>query len=90
MIMGFVNDKDIRSMLAILPKNAKYYFCSAKVPRSLAARDLRILARAYDLKGVVIEDPNQALQAARNKACPEDLIFVGGSTYVVAELNEFN
>lgn len=87
-VIGFVNDKDIRGMLEILPKDAMYYFCSAGVPRSLDAGALSQLANDYGLRGLVVPDPNQALQAAKAAASVDDLIFVGGSTFVVAELNE--
>lgn len=87
MIMGFVNDKDIKGMLQILPKNAKYYFCAAGALRSLDPETLRLQALDCGLRGIAIEDPNKALRAAREKASPEDTIFVGGSTFVVAELD---
>ncbi len=90
MVLGFVNDKDINSMLEILPQDALYYFCSAKVPRSLAAEDLYKIADAFGLRGEVIIDPNKALTAARGAAHKQDLIFVGGSTFVVAELKELS
>ena len=87
MVLGFVNDKDIQGMLELLPKKAQYYFCAAKVPRSLSARELQALAAPLDLKGTVIDDVNQAIEQAKLNASPEDLIFVGGSTFVVAEVN---
>jgi len=90
MVLGFVNDKDINSMLEILPQDAWYYFCSAKVPRSLAAEDLCKLADTFGLRGQVIIDTNNALASARKAAHKQDLIFVGGSTFVVAELRELN
>jgi dihydrofolate synthase/folylpolyglutamate synthase len=90
MVLGFVNDKDIGGMLAIMPKDADYYFCAANLPRSLDAQSLASLAYKYKLHGTVIPDPNQALQAARDAASPDDLIFVGGSTFVVAELKELD
>lgn len=90
LVLGFVNDKDIRGMLGIMPVNAHYYFCAAKVPRSMDPQYLFKLAREFGLKGIVIPDTNQALKAARSAASSEDLIFVGGSTFVVAELNELN
>ena len=90
MVLGFVNDKDIRSMLAILPKDASYYFCAANVPRSLEAKALAALAAEYQLSGDSIADPNQALATAKAAASTDDLIFVGGSTFVVAELAELD
>ncbi len=87
-VLGFVNDKDISSMLEVLPKEASYYFCSANLPRSLSAADLFEAAKTFGLQGQVIPDTNKALKAARNSARQQDLIFVGGSTFVVAELIE--
>ena len=88
MVLGFVNDKNIRKMLATLPSEASYYFCSASVPRSLPAQELQAQALDLGLKGVVASDPNAALAKARDRAKAEDLIFVGGSTFVVAALEE--
>ena len=90
MVLGFVKDKEIDSMLAILPKDAKYYFCQANIPRSLDAEALCKKAQGYQLSGEVIPDPNEALKAARAAAGSDDLIYVGGSTFVVAELNELD
>jgi dihydrofolate synthase/folylpolyglutamate synthase len=90
MVLGFVKDKEIDSMLAILPKDAKYYFCEANIPRSLDAEALCNQAQRYQLSGEVIPDPNKALKAARAVAASDDLIYVGGSTFVVAELTELD
>ena len=90
MVLGFVNDKDISSMVELLPKEAKYYFCQANVPRSLPAVELAAKAQVYGLQGEVVPDPNQALTKAKNSSAPDDLIFVGGSTFVVAELTELD
>jgi len=88
MVMGFVNDKDCSSMLQLLPKSAYYYFCSAGMPRSMKALDLQHLAQEHQLNGEVVPDPNEALSRARARSNPDDLIFVGGSTFVVAALND--
>ena len=88
MVIGFVSDKDIRGILEILPKSASYYFCSASVARSFDATELCRLAKEYNLSGKVISEPNLALSAARKEAHQDDLIFVGGSTFVVAEIKE--
>lgn len=88
MVIGFVNDKDIRNILEILPKSASYYYCSANVARSLDATQLFHMAKEFHLSGRVIADPNMALLTARQEAHQDDLIFVGGSTFVVAEINE--
>ncbi len=88
MVLGFVRDKDCTAMLKLLPKTALYYFCSAGMPRSLPAQELHTLAQQFQLQGEVIEDPNSALAKARINSGEKDLIFIGGSTFVVAALND--
>ena len=85
-IIGMVNDKDIDSVLGILPKDAEYYFTQASVQRALAAESLAIKAGKVGLKGVVITDVKEAYRKAQQNATKDDLIFVGGSTFVVADL----
>ena len=85
-IIGMVNDKDIDSVLGILPKDAEYYFTQASVQRALPAESLAIKAGKVGLKGVVIADVKEAYRKARQNATKDDLIFVGGSTFVVADL----
>lgn len=88
MIIGVVNDKDITKVLKLLPQNAKYYFTQAHIPRALDANVLQEKAGEFGLKGEVVENVNLALELARKGATTDDLIFVGGSTFVVGELNE--
>ena len=85
-VWGMVNDKDPGRMLALLPKNARYYFCQAKIPRAMNAGELKEKAKAYQLEGEMVEDVNQAIDQARKNCSPEDMIFIGGSTFVVAEI----
>lgn len=85
-VIGMVNDKDIDSVLGILPKDAEYYFTQASVQRALSAESLAIKAGKVGLKGVVITDVKEAYRKARQNATKDDLIFVGGSTFVVADL----
>ena len=85
-VMGMVNDKDISDVLAVMPRNAKYYFTQASVQRALDASTLRDLARQAGLTGRVFRTVAQAINTAQREAAPEDLIFVGGSTFVVADL----
>lgn len=85
-VFGAVKDKDIRSVLQLLPKDANYYFCQASVPRALDAAALATQARAEGLHGEVVRDVNEALAQAKANAGPDDMIFVGGSTFVVADL----
>lgn len=87
-VLGMVKDKDQMEVLKLLPTTALYYFCQAKIPRALDAMALAQMAKECGLQGVVIADVNEALQAAKRAAKPNDLIFIGGSTFVVAEINE--
>ena len=86
MVIGMVNDKEISSVLRLLPKDAIYYFCQANIPRALDAADLAGAAADEGLNGKVVRDVNEALTAATRSAATDDLIFVGGSTFVVAEI----
>jgi dihydrofolate synthase / folylpolyglutamate synthase len=87
-VFGMVKEKDADSILKLLPKDAKYYFCEANIPRAASAVDVATKAKSIGLQGVVISDVNEALIEARRQAAKEDVIFIGGSTFVVAELNE--
>lgn len=86
MVIGMVKDKDISSILSLLPKAATYYFTQPDLERALPAADLQDKAAAFGLKGTVHTEVKTALAAAKEKANPEDLIFIGGSTFVVAEV----
>ncbi len=85
-VLGMVNDKDIGKILKMLPTNARYYFVKANIPRGLAANILKEKAAAFNLKGRKYSSVKNGLKAARRRANKEDLIFVGGSTFVVAEV----
>lgn len=87
-VWGMVNDKEIEKTLELLPTRAHYYFCQAKVPRALDAFTLFEKAKKCGLKGVVIPEVNTAIEDARRLAKEEDLIFIGGSTFVVAEIKK--
>jgi len=86
MIFGVVNDKTIDTVLQILPKNAWYYFCQANIPRALNAKLLKEKALSYQLKGDTYKTVLSALNAAKKNAHINDFIFVGGSTFTVAEI----
>lgn len=86
MVIGMVKDKDISGVLALLPKNAHYYFCSPHLERALAVDELKIQAARFGLTGNTYLNVKEALQTAKKRARPEDLIFIGGSTFVVAEI----
>ena len=81
-----VNDKDISSILKLLPKNAIYYFCKAQIPRALEALELKRQANAIGLMGETHASVTEALNAAKKSATKNDLVFVGGSTFTVAEV----
>ena len=85
-VIGMVNDKDIAGVLSLLPKDAVYYFTKASIPRALDENQLMKMAAYFKLEGSAYPTVATALKAARELAEPEDLIFVGGSTFVVAEV----
>lgn len=85
-IIGMVNDKDIAHVLEMLPKNAIYYFTQAKVKRALPADTLLSQAKEKGLDGKTFPSVIEAYTAARNEASSDDLIFIGGSTFIVADL----
>ena len=85
-VFGMVNDKDISSVLAMMPKEATYYFTQASVKRALPSQELAALAAEYGLGGNCYPTVAEALEAARKEAAPGDFIFVGGSCFIVADL----
>jgi len=85
-VLGMVKDKDITKILQLLPTHYIYYFCQASIPRALPAAVLKALANNYGLYGEYYSNVNAALSAARQHATNEDIIFIGGSTFVVAEI----
>lgn len=85
-VLGMAKDKDQSKILQLLPKNALYYFCKPDVPRGLAANLLAQKAAEFGLKGEIYDSVNEALRSATTDATSEDLIFVGGSSFVVAEV----
>ncbi|MCB0492365.1 MAG: bifunctional folylpolyglutamate synthase/dihydrofolate synthase [Cyclobacteriaceae bacterium] len=87
-VFGMVKDKDIDAILSLLPKNAVYYFCAAEIPRALDAEVLAARATAFGLEYKVISKVREAIKSAKSSASPDDLIFIGGSTFVVAEIDE--
>lgn len=85
-VIGMVNDKDISTVLSLLPKNAIYYFCKADIPRGLDAAILQQEAEKLGLKGNVFPSVAEALKVATTNAQEDDLVFVGGSFFTVAEI----
>ncbi len=85
-IIGMVKDKDVSSVLRILPQDATYYFCKASIPRAMDEQTLAEKARACRLQGTTYPTVSEAYAAARKNAAPQDMIYIGGSTYVIAEI----
>ena len=84
-VIGFVRDKDLAHILPLLPRDAHYIFTQAHSERALPATELTAKAAIYGLHGEAVEEVTAAVARARELAAPEDMIFIGGSTYVVAE-----
>ena len=84
-VIGMVNDKDIDSVLKLLPKNAVYYFTQACIPRALEHEILKNKAMEYGLSGDSYPTVKEAFSVAKAVAKEKDFIFVGGSTFIVAE-----
>ena len=85
-VLGFVEDKELKNMLSLFPKKARYYFVSPNIPRGLQAEKLSEVASEYDLKGNVYQTVSKGFKSAIKNAKKEDFIYVGGSTFVVAEI----
>jgi len=79
-------DKDLSEVLPRFPKDAHYYFAKADIPRGLDAKNLKDQAAEYELKGRAYVSVKNAFAAAKRKANTEDLIYVGGSIFIVAEV----
>lgn len=87
-VLGMAADKSLEKILPLLPSDAIYYFCKPDLPRGLDAETLQQKAAACGLQGVVYPSVQQAYRAALAAARPEDMVFVGGSTFVVAEIED--
>ncbi len=85
-VLGVVNDKDITKILKLLPKDATYYFCKASIPRALDEKELAIMAKKAGLEGKTYKTVNEALEKAKKQAKASDVVFVGGSTFTVADI----
>lgn len=85
-VVGFVADKDISTMLSLFPEDAQYYFCEPSNMRALKAEELQLRALERGLKGKTFGNVNEALAEAVNDSSPTDAIYVGGSTFVVADI----
>ena len=85
-VLGVVNDKDLMEILPLFPTEAIYYFCKPNIPRGLDATQLQKKATNFKLEGGLYNSVIDAYEAASNSASKEDFIYVGGSTFVVAEV----
>lgn len=85
-VLGVVNDKKLDDVLSFFPKNATYYFCKPNIPRGLDQQELKEKAMSFGLQGAICDSVSKAYEKALLEANPNDVIFVGGSTFVVAEV----
>ncbi len=85
-VIGVVSDKDTGKILSLLPDAAEYYFTRADIPRAMDEKELARLAGQFNLKGAVFSSVEKAFNAARSRAGANDMVFVGGSNFVVAEI----
>lgn len=86
MVLGVVADKDLSAILPLLPREARYYFCRPNIPRGMPAAQLKEKASEFGLFGEVYNSVSEAYQAAVNTASETDVVYVGGSTFTVAEI----
>jgi dihydrofolate synthase / folylpolyglutamate synthase len=87
-VLGVVREKEVNKILEMLPKDAMYYFCQANIPRALEAEQLAAKADEFHLKYQIVPDVNEAMKKAISKANDHDVVFVGGSSFVVAEIED--
>ncbi|MGL4411080.1 MAG: bifunctional folylpolyglutamate synthase/dihydrofolate synthase [Bacteroidales bacterium] len=85
-VLGMANDKDVTKVLTLLPKEAQYYFTQASVPRALDHKELQMAACDMKLQGESYPTVELAYRAALEESSPEDFIYIGGSTFIVADL----
>lgn len=84
-VFGMVNDKDINGVLELMPKNAKYYFCQANVRRAMPHEKIKEMANKHELQGESYNSVSEAFEQAMKDSDKNDFIFIGGSSYVVAD-----
>ena len=88
MVLGFVKEKDLRPILEMLPTNARLIFCEPKIPRALILEELKTKTEFLQQEKTYIKDVNEAIAFAKKQALAQDMIYIGGSTFVVAEIEE--
>ncbi len=84
-VFGMVDDKDVCGVMALLPRDAEYFFCQADTKRAIEAANLAKMAEGNGLRGLPYPTVGEAYSAALRASCNDDFIFVGGSSYVVAD-----
>jgi dihydrofolate synthase/folylpolyglutamate synthase len=84
-VFGMVADKNMNDILSLLPKDARYYFCKAAIPRGLDQHVLAKQAKSFHLAGAAYPSVTDAVHDAQKNALKDDMVFIGGSTFVVAE-----
>ena len=85
MIIGMVNDKDIDGVLSLMPQDAFYFFPQASVERAMPVEDFAVKAMRHGLSGTLCDTVQDAVEKALRRARENDLIFIGGSTFIVAD-----
>ena len=85
-VLGAVNDKNLDTILPLFPEEASYYFCCPNVVRGMLVKILKEKAQAFNLNGFAYNSVKEAYTQALKRAAKGDLIYVGGSTFVVAEI----
>lgn len=85
-VLGVVNDKNLATILPLFPADVSYYFCKPNVPRGLSEKELQKEAFQYDLKGEIFSSVREAYKKALLESASSDIIYIGGSTFVVAEV----
>ncbi|MDR9398261.1 MAG: folylpolyglutamate synthase/dihydrofolate synthase family protein [Salibacter sp.] len=85
-VFGSVSDKDLKKIIHLLPKDAHYYLCSPNIPRAMDVNELEKLFRSSNLKAEKFSSVEAAFYGAKQKTNPSDVLYIGGSTFVVAEI----
>ena len=85
-VLGFVNDKDVAKILKVFPKNASFYYAKPQIPRGMENDELLKITKKCQREGKFFDSVKDALEAAKHKASDKDMVYVGGSTFVVAEV----
>ncbi len=85
-VIGFVKDKNVEEVLQLFPKNINYYFCQADVPRALPVNDLKLISKKLGYEGQFFDTVEEAFKAAKEACQQSEIVYVGGSNFVVAEI----